>query len=550
VNDTGAHRIVRRAPMRDARIVGLAFLVFGLFWLGSEGSHHGDERFYTDAALRMLASGDWWRPEYADGTARVNKPLLVYWLIAGSMEVFGPGLFAARLPFLVAGALVLPLTARLARALLPGSPHAPLLAAVLVASNGSLPALAFRSTPDILLVTSVTIAWVGLAELLVTRRPPQACAWWLWAGIGLAAASKGGLAVFLLLFACIAVTTVDRRAWRGLLHPPALAAGIAVAAVSLAPLWWVESTRVGVSFIEDQVGSRLVSSPLDMLETAGEYLGSTARHFLPYSLAPLFLIGARRQRQNIEGRVGPGSPMGVRLALVFAATLWVVFSVGNLHRGRYLAPAYPLLACALSVAVLAAAPRPVFGWMLRIGTYGLTAASILLVAVTARADALAGASVAAAAAVGLLASRGGRPRTRPLRFGLTMAAFVTLAVPAVRATYASDHLTRAAQLPELDSTWGFSSSTPSLVRVLSGGRLDPTAWPDTPQPHAPVGATSVLVAGERAERLRELGWRLEPCGFLARRLDLRDLWPLLRARDPRAWFRGESAPVFVAQFDG
>ena len=87
-------------------LLALMTLGVGLVWLGSEGTYNGDERYYTDAVLRMRASGDWWRPAFADGSPRLNKPLLIYWLMGASMQVFGASLFSARLPFLIAGALL------------------------------------------------------------------------------------------------------------------------------------------------------------------------------------------------------------------------------------------------------------------------------------------------------------------------------------------------------------------------------------------------------------------------------------------------------------
>src|SRR5437867_3418181 len=40
--------------------------------------YHGDERYYTDAAITMIQSGDYLTPRYADGTERFKKPLLTY----------------------------------------------------------------------------------------------------------------------------------------------------------------------------------------------------------------------------------------------------------------------------------------------------------------------------------------------------------------------------------------------------------------------------------------------------------------------------------------
>ena len=61
--------------------------------------YHGDERFYTDAEVSMVDSGDWLSPRYPDGRLRVEKPILSYLILVGSYEALGVSLFASRLPF-------------------------------------------------------------------------------------------------------------------------------------------------------------------------------------------------------------------------------------------------------------------------------------------------------------------------------------------------------------------------------------------------------------------------------------------------------------------
>ncbi|MFM7299490.1 MAG: ArnT family glycosyltransferase, partial [Planctomycetota bacterium] len=167
---------------RTTWLVALTFGLACLAWLDASSTYHGDEHFYFDAALRIWEGESWWAPEYADGSARVNKPLLSYWLSAGSMELLGPGLFAGRLPFVIAAVAMLVATARLARALLPGEHGAAALVPAMLAATSTTVMLSTRCTPDILLVLGVTCTWVGLAELLVAGRSPASCARWIWGG--------------------------------------------------------------------------------------------------------------------------------------------------------------------------------------------------------------------------------------------------------------------------------------------------------------------------------------------------------------------------------
>jgi len=525
-------------------LLALATLGLGLVWLGSEGTYIGDERYYTDAVLRMRASGDWWRPEFADGSPRVNKPLLIYWLMGASMQAFGVSLFAARLPFLIAGALLVPATASVARGLFPGQPEAPLLAAAIAASNTTLSMLATRCTPDMLLVLSVTIAWIGLVEFLGSGRPARRAAFWLWGGIGLAAASKGSLAVVLLLFAVAACARSGRAALRGLAYLPALLVGVSIAAVALMPLWISERSGAGPSFVEDQLATRLAGSPSEALWLAASYLGSTARHCLPWTLLPFAVLALARQELRTRLRE---HRQGFLLVGCFTAVLWLVFSSGNVHRARYMSPAYPLIAAALSVLVLQARSLRGVALGLRGLTWIIAAVCTTLALVLARVDvrASAGAAAVAVAAVGLAGNR--RCEARGLDLALSMLGLLLLAAPGMRATFKSDYWGRAAMLERLDATWGFDPSTPSIVRVLSAGRLDPRPLPTEWNGLEEERGFTVLVQGDEAAALAARDWRIEPCGFRAGRLGLREALAVCGSADPYARFARAGVPVFVAR---
>lgn len=85
----------------------------------------------------MVTTGEYVTPRWPDGHPNVHKPLLVYWVVAGSYALFGVNLPAARLPFMVAGAPIVALT--YATALRVGSSREnALLAAVITFSQPEL----------------------------------------------------------------------------------------------------------------------------------------------------------------------------------------------------------------------------------------------------------------------------------------------------------------------------------------------------------------------------------------------------------------------------
>lgn len=526
-------------------LLAAAVLACGLLWLGSEGTYDGDERYYTDATLRMWASGDWWRPEFADGSARLNKPLLDYWLIGASFQVFGASLFAARLPFLIAGVLVIGLTGRLARVLFPAEPRAALLASAIAASNVTLAALTVRCTPDILLVLATTIAWVGLAELLVAEHPRRTAAVWLWSGIGLAAAAKGGLAIVLVVFAVtLVVCKRGARGRRQLVNAPSMLFAVALAAVCIAPLWLTDVHAAGVSFVHDQVGSRIASSPLSVVRNVLEYCGSLFRHHLPWIVAPAILFFfARDSLRNAWS----SHRRGIVPVLLFGLVLVVVFGSANTHRARYLAPAYPALACVFAVFVLPMVELAFTARALRVLVTVAGALAVLVAGILLRIDAR---SAVLVALVGASLAVGARKSVRTqlgTALALAIAAVLFVVVPAIRHAFRSDYYALAAQSEHVDATWGFDASTPNVLRILSGGRLDPRPWPNQPSSAEIDSASAVLTMGPTSEQLAAHGWRLDPCGFRARRMRAGDVIHLLLESDPRAWFAAQGVPVFLAR---
>ena len=75
-------------------LLGLALQVQTAGWGALYNETDGQ---YTGAARVMAEGGDWLVP-VNNGTPRLVKPPLLYWLIAGSFRVFGVSEFAARLP--------------------------------------------------------------------------------------------------------------------------------------------------------------------------------------------------------------------------------------------------------------------------------------------------------------------------------------------------------------------------------------------------------------------------------------------------------------------
>jgi 4-amino-4-deoxy-L-arabinose transferase-like glycosyltransferase len=342
---------VRRSRMMLWAAVAVFFLA-SLMVLPLLSHYRGDERYYTDAAIRMVQTGDWITPYYDDGTMRFRKPILPYWTVATCFKVFGIGVASSRLGALLAASAILLLTYRIGAIVSRGDRRAALLAVVLMASNHQMLAMSTRATTDALQAASATLAFTGLVGLLFDRRRRLhfAC---FWLGVGLVAASKGGLAALVLGFAILFVILHGRRLGtrlRDLIDWPSM-----IGALGLGGGWFAavlaKHGRIAWSqFWSDQVGSRLEGAGFSgVASNLADYLTTVPLDFFPWSL--LIVVAAVGQWHRVRSFF-----QEYRAACWFGVTwyalLLCVFAVGNIGRSRYFLPAYPMLAVLAAMLLL------------------------------------------------------------------------------------------------------------------------------------------------------------------------------------------------------
>src|SRR5947208_2973944 len=80
----------------DAALL-LGLLILMTHGIGGYALYEPHEAHFAGVAREMLLRGDWITP-YLNGDHYLNKPPLLYWIIALSYSIFGIGEFAARLP--------------------------------------------------------------------------------------------------------------------------------------------------------------------------------------------------------------------------------------------------------------------------------------------------------------------------------------------------------------------------------------------------------------------------------------------------------------------
>jgi 4-amino-4-deoxy-L-arabinose transferase len=86
-------------------IAVLGFYILGyLLFLGAQALFVPDETRYAEVPREMIAGGDWVTP-HLDGVRYFEKPVLGYWVTAGSILLLGENNFAVRLPSALAAGL-------------------------------------------------------------------------------------------------------------------------------------------------------------------------------------------------------------------------------------------------------------------------------------------------------------------------------------------------------------------------------------------------------------------------------------------------------------
>ena len=207
---------------RALAVLALAAVLGSFFFLlGRAPLFDVDEGAFSQATLEMFQRGDY-LSTYLNGRPRYDKPILVYWLQAAAVALFGVSEFAFRLPSALCASLWALLTFLFARRYF-GLERA-LLAAAMLATSLGVYVIGRAATADALLNILIAASMFGAWLHLDTGRRG-----WLYAtfaAIGLGFLAKGPVAILVPLAVTLLFCLLRRdfktwaRAvfdWRGLL---------------------------------------------------------------------------------------------------------------------------------------------------------------------------------------------------------------------------------------------------------------------------------------------------------------------------------------------
>lgn len=340
-------------------VFALGLLAYWIAGLGAAPLFDVDEGAFAQASREMLASRDWWHTTL-NGADRFDKPILVYWLQAASMSLFGRNEFAVRLPSALCAWLWCIATAAFVQPRW-GRAAAACSAVILATSAGPL-MIGRAATADALLNLLLALALFDLARFVEGKaRQGEADAGSialrraaLWMGLGVLA--KGPVAVVvplgaLLLWACVVRAGAWRLLARAARDPWAWVIGAAVSV----PWYAYALNRHGWAFIDGFVMRHNVERFTGTLEGHGGslyyYLLALPMLMLPWTplLAPMIVSLWRGRRARFAATPA--------LLVAWAAFVLVFFSFSGTKLPHYALYGYTPIAV-LAAAWLARRPAP------------------------------------------------------------------------------------------------------------------------------------------------------------------------------------------------
>lgn len=257
-------------------LLGLNFLI----GLGSAPLFDLDEGAFSSATMEMLQRGDF-ITTYMGGQLRFDKPILIYWLQATSVSVFGLSELALRLPSALCATLWCWVVFEFCKQYLNASRAG--TACILLASSLVISIIARAATADALLNLWLCLALCDAyrfihreqtANPLLSRYALRA---YLWVGLGVL--TKGPIAILIPLAATGLYALLSHQLnqwWRLLLNP----VGWLLCSVVFVPWYVAEYLAQGQLFID----GFFLKHNLSRFSSTMEGHGGNVLYYLPVSL--------------------------------------------------------------------------------------------------------------------------------------------------------------------------------------------------------------------------------------------------------------------------
>lgn len=352
--------------------------LLGLAGLSSIPPIDRDEPYFAQPARQMLESGNFIDIRFQD-TPLQEKPILTYWLQAGSAALFGgPGherIAAYRLPSVLAVWMAALLTYDLALTLF--GARAALPAALLFASAPLVQSQAHQARADALLLAAMLGTVVPLARVYLSRAGPRPSGVTpanvlFWVSLAASILIKGPVVPVLIALAVVGLSLLERD-WRWL-HRLQPCWGLALFLLVLLP-WPVAMLRSnGVAFFVHAWQTDIFPKLVSAQESHG------APPFTYALLAPLTLWPATLVLPSaLEFAWRTRGDLPIRFCLASTLPGWLMFELAATKLPHYVLPLFPLLSVLIAACAEQCAAQPPSRMSSRVGVVLFVAAGVLIV---------------------------------------------------------------------------------------------------------------------------------------------------------------------------
>ena len=328
-------------------LVLLSSITF-LAGLGRPAIGDSDEAFYAEAGREMVELGDWLTPHY-NYEFRFQKPILFYWLVAGSFSTLGVGEAQARLWAGLAGMGLALVTFVIGRRSYDEATG--LLAGAIVATAFGYFSIGRLALPDLPLAFFITLGILAALAGTVDE-DEHAGRWLLLAGFALGCAflTKGPVGVVVPVVVIGPIWALERRRLR--LSVSHAAAALLVAAMVAFP-WYVAMTLVhgraylDSFFLGDNL-ERFATTRFNDPRPLWFYLPITVGGMLPWT--PLALAAIPPIARWAKTRRQLATRTLRMLVWAFLPLAFFTASIGK--QPRYILPILPPLAVLLAETIM------------------------------------------------------------------------------------------------------------------------------------------------------------------------------------------------------
>ncbi len=339
----------------------LALITFGI---GTYGLYEPHEGHFAMVGQEMLLRGDWITP-HLNGDRYLNKPPLLYWLIALSTSIFGTTEFAARLPLALSGWVGIIIVWKWSKELF--GIRASRIAALMLSVSLGWFIFTHQLLTDVLLSTLILASSYFFWKLLCQ---PKSCTYFysLYISLSLCILTKGLIGVVLPLLNCLGLSIIkqDEKIWRKIKPGK----GIMIILAIIAP-WFVAVDAANPGFLSYFIVNEHIKRFFDIRfppdydvskTSALGFVVITLVWSLPWSLfLPQIILSTKRYWQKIKAKHRQD---GILLVAIASLTPILFFLPLSSRLVYYSLPAIPfyIILCAgwYSRTYLCSSPTSVY----------------------------------------------------------------------------------------------------------------------------------------------------------------------------------------------